>query len=217
MAGNNNGVTVDLNKSLKEYLSRSESLEKKSLLPSLSMDSWFSKSEENDSQTEDAKTANLWFGESETDGILPTLTKKQRIIGFMGCICMGFFCFTMAGLYAPFLLLKARKFCLLYSMGSLFIIGSFSLLWGPWNHVKHLCSGERLPFTATYFGTMFATLYCALWMRNTILTSVCAICQVLALLWYIISYIPGGQTGLKLFSKLFTSVVSRTASKTLPV
>lgn len=36
---------------------------------------------------------------------------------------------------------------------------SFSLLWGPMNHLKHLCSAQRFPFTATYFGTMFATLY----------------------------------------------------------
>jgi len=39
---------------------------------------------------------------------------------------------------------------------------SFSLLWGPVNHVKHLCSLERLPFTAAYFGSMFATLYMAM-------------------------------------------------------
>lgn len=34
---------------------------------------------------------------------------------------------------------------------------------------------------------------------------------------YVISYIPGGQTGLKFFSKLFYSVASKTVSKTLPV
>lgn len=39
---------------------------------------------------------------------------------------------------------------------------SFSLLWGPVNHVKHLCSFGRLPFTAAYFGSMFATLYMAI-------------------------------------------------------
>ena len=39
---------------------------------------------------------------------------------------------------------------------------SFSLLWGPVNHLKHLFSLGRLPFTAAYFGSMFATLYMAL-------------------------------------------------------
>jgi len=39
---------------------------------------------------------------------------------------------------------------------------SFSLLWGPVNHLKHLLSAARLPFTVAYFGTMGATLYFAL-------------------------------------------------------
>jgi len=42
------------------------------------------------------------------------------------------------------------------------LLCSFSLLWGPVNHLKHLLSAARLPFTLTYFGTMAATLYFAL-------------------------------------------------------
>ena len=45
---------------------------------------------------------------------------------------------------------------------------SFSLLWGPTNHIKHLFSMERLPFTATYFGTMLATLYFSIWVSLTL-------------------------------------------------
>lgn len=59
------------------------------------------------------------------------------------------------------------KACLLivifvHSMLLILFCFSFSLLWGPVNHVKHLCSLERLPFTAAYFGSMFATLYMAM-------------------------------------------------------
>ncbi|CAN0038177.1 unnamed protein product [Lampetra planeri] len=154
---------------------------------------------------------------SRGDGIIPSLSKKQRIVGFVGFIAMGIFCFSLAAMYAPFMLLKARKFALLYTMGSLFVISSFSLLWGPWSHVRHLCSSERLPFTAAYFGSMVFTLYFALWMQSTLLTSVGAIVQMVALLWYLISYIPGGQAGLQFFTSLFSSAVKRTVSKTLPV
>ncbi|GFV88699.1 protein transport protein SFT2, partial [Trichonephila clavipes] len=122
-----------------------------------------------------------------------------------------------AGMYAPVLLLKARSFAFYILWEVFFIIGSFSLLWGPCNHIKHLCSVERLPFTTVYFGTMFLTLYSALWMKNTILTAICAIAQVIALIWYVISYIPGGQTGLKFFTKICTSTVTRASSRMLPV
>ncbi|KAG8196858.1 hypothetical protein JTE90_027570 [Oedothorax gibbosus] len=211
--------SVDISKSLKDYLNRNEagtSEEKSNLLRSWSFDSWFSKSSSSLNDDDD-KNSNSWFNSAEKDTVCSSLSKTQRIVGFMGCILMGCFCFVLAGFYAPLLLLKARKFCLLYSMGSLFIIGSFSLLWGPCNHIKHLCSYERLPFTSVYFGTMFLTLYSALWMKNTLLTAICAICQVVALIWFVFTYIPGGQTGLKFFTRICTSVVTRTSSKILPV
>ncbi|EDO46566.1 predicted protein, partial [Nematostella vectensis] len=158
-----------------------------------------------------------WLSKGEEDPYLPSLSRKQRILGFFMCLLMGVFCFVMAGFIAPFIVLKARKFVMLYTMGSLFTIGSFSLLWGPVNHVKHLCSLGRLPFTAAYFGSMIATLYMALIVRSTILTALFAVVQIIALIWYFVSYIPGGTTGMKFFTRLFSSAVTKTVSSTLPV
>uniref|UniRef100_A0A8C4QUV4 Vesicle transport protein n=1 Tax=Eptatretus burgeri TaxID=7764 RepID=A0A8C4QUV4_EPTBU len=98
-----------------------------------------------------------------------------------------------------------------------FSYGSFSLLWGPMNHMRHLCSNQRLPFTSAYFGSMFLTLYAALWVKSTALTAVGAVVQIIALLWYIASSIPGGQTGLHFFTGLFTTAVKRGVSSALPV
>ncbi|PFX24154.1 protein transport protein SFT2-like [Stylophora pistillata] len=172
------------------------------------------------SQSSNSSSANgwgNWIAKGEKDPFLPSLSKTQRITGFFLFLLLGIFCFVMAGLIAPVMLLKARKFVLLYTMGSLFTIGSFSLLWGPVNHIKHLCSLERLPFTAAYFGSMFATLYMAMIVKSTILTAVCALVQILSLIWYFVSYIPGGTTGMKFFTKLFSSAVTKTVSNTLPV
>ncbi|XP_013787256.1 protein transport protein SFT2-like isoform X1 [Limulus polyphemus] len=212
---------VDLNQDLKNYLARPDT-NRQNFVASIKYDtfkSWFSTkfNQETGVLIQETKNTNGWTSQVEKDPVFRILTRRQRIIGFVGCILMGFFCFTLAGFYAPFLLLKARKFALLYSLGSLFIICSFSLLWGPVSHAKHLCSKEMLPFTIIYFSSMFATLYFAMWVKSTIPTAVCAICQVLTLIWYVIRYIPGGQTGLRFFSKLFTTAVTRTVNKTLPV
>lgn len=166
-------------------------------------------------------TKNYWFTDANQaevkDPWLPNLSKTQRIVGFITFLLLGIFCFILAGLFAPVIVLKARKFVLLYTMGSCFTIGSFALLWGPYNHLKHIFSYERLPFTAAYFGSMMATLYAALWWKSTIITVMCACVQIMALTWYIFSYIPGGTTGLKFFSKLFASSCTKTVGKTLPV
>jgi len=164
-----------------------------------------------------ADASDGWFSKAKEDPCLPSLSKKQRIIGFMGCLVLGLFCFGMSSLYIPVLVFKARKFALLYSMGSMFFILSFAALWGPVNHLKHLFSGDRLPFTIIYFCTIFATLYFSLWKRSYVFTIICAIIQILALVWYIVSYIPGGQTGLKFFSRIFYSFTTKTASAVLPL
>ncbi|GFS20203.1 vesicle transport protein [Elysia marginata] len=184
---------ANLGQSVKDYLSRnkdSQSTTKYTLLSS----KWFSSAEdiEDKPQTE---AADGWFSKAQSDPLLPSL----------------------AGLYIPLLALKARKFALLYSLGSLFVISSFALLWGPMNHLKHLFSVSRLPFTTGYFGTMFATLYFAMWVKSTIFTVFFAILQIVALVWYITSYIPGGQTGLKFFTSIFYGAASKTVGKALPI
>lgn len=207
----------DLNRQLKDYLNRNEVKKEAKLFPgSESLKKLLSTSSTADSSVDSAGSKS-WFTEAANDSCLPALSKKQRILGFMGFILMGFFCLFLAGMYVPVLVFKARKFALLYTMGSLFIIGSFALLWGPMNHLRHLFSKDRLPFTLVYFGTTLATLYFALVVKSTLPTAVFALCQAVSLVWFVVSYIPGGQTGLRFFSKVFTGTVTRTASKTLPV
>jgi len=220
---------ADLNKDLKEYLSRNEkstnnngmtrSFTTPNFMKNVSLPTTGFLSRSSSQATSDSgEQSNSWFGDSaETDPLLPSLSKKQRIVGFFLLLFMGVFCFGMSTLYIPFLVLKARKFAALFTLGSLFVLGSFSLLWGPVSHMKHICSAGRLPFTTMYFGSIFATLYFALQVQSTILTVLGAILQIVSLIWYIISYLPGGQTGFKFFTRIFTMSVSKTVQRTLPV
>jgi hypothetical protein len=89
----------------------------------------------------------------------------------------------VASLYIPVLVLKSRKFVLLFSMGSLFFIASFSFLWGFKSHMKHLISKSRLPFTIAYFGTLIATIYYSFWVKSAILTIIFAFLQIGSLVW----------------------------------
>ena len=47
-------------------------------------------------------------------------------------------------------------------VGSILILVSVALLRGPWSHLKHMMSRERLPFTVSYVGSMALTLYAAI-------------------------------------------------------
>jgi Got1/Sft2-like family len=154
-------------------------------------------------------------------------SRLQRIIGFVGCLGMGLFCFGLSLLYLPVLVLKARKFALLFTMGSLFSMiryksyrnlisflaknfnFSFSFLWGIAAHWQHLTSKERLPFSACYVISLAATVYCSMVAQSTPLTCLCAVLQVVALVWFLLSYVPNGHTGLQFLVRLCTSSMGR--------
>ncbi|CAF0727117.1 unnamed protein product [Adineta ricciae] len=143
----------------------------------------------------------------DNDPILPALSRKQRILGFMMCLTMGILCMCLATLYIPVIVLKARKFAVLFSFGSLFFLSSFSMLWGPTNHFKHLTNVERLPFSITYLVTLLGTVYYSVWVKSYFFTIIFAILQIGALVWYIVSYIPGGAHDM-----LIQSCLQRTIS-----
>ena len=71
------------------------------------------------------------------------------------------FTITYFGMLFPILYLQFIVVCLsmLRCFQCDFLCFSFSLLWGPVHHMKHLLSGPRLLFTITYFGMLFPILY----------------------------------------------------------
>lgn len=51
-------------------------------------------------------------------------------------------------------------------VGSILVLTSIAMLRGPWSHMKHMISMERLPFTGTYVGSMVLTLWSSLIVKN---------------------------------------------------
>ncbi|KAK3651198.1 Protein transport protein sft2 [Elasticomyces elasticus] len=125
------------------------------------------------------------------------LSRWDRLLVFGGlnlaAIALFVVCFTLL----PILSLRPRKFAILWTMASVLFLGSWAVMMGPMVYARHLISSERLPFTATYFGSIGLTLYFALGLHSTILTLMSSIVQFVALLWYLVSYFPMGSTGLR--------------------
>ncbi|KAI6646200.1 hypothetical protein LOD99_9407 [Oopsacas minuta] len=157
--------------------------------------------------------ARWWRGsqEQETEWV-PSLGRKERLVGFLISLGLGIIFFVLAGLLVPLIVLKARRFALLFTLGSICTLGSFSFLWGPWAHLTHILSLQRLPFTLSYIATLLLTLLASVLLHSTPLTLLFGILQLLALLWYLCSYVPGGTTGLWFMTKIFGKTISSTVN-----
>lgn len=106
---------------------------------------------------------------------------------------------------------KIRGFVILYSLGNIVALcryhiskGEFSLchacstmfLVGPMNQFKRMFDKVRIVAAIVYLSLIGLTLFFAFRKRTT-LALVCSIFQMLALLWYGLSYIPYARTLVK--------------------
>lgn len=152
-----------------------------------------------------------WPWAAEADPCLPALSRWQRLAGSGLCLLLAALCFGLAALYAPLLLLRARKFALLWSLGSLCALGAAALLRGPARLLREPSSGSLL-----YLGALGGTLYAALGLRSTLLTALGAAVQLGAPAASLLAALPGGAAGLRRLGGLLGAALRR-RGKALPV
>lgn len=119
-----------------------------------------------------------------------SLTYEQRLIGFSICFITGWVFSFLSSLF----IVRPVKFALVYTLGSLCSIGSTAFLFGPIRQIKSMCAASRRIATLLYFLCMGLTLWAALKVESVPLVIVFLVLQLLAMIWYSLSYIPGGQT-----------------------
>ncbi|AAS51986.2 ADR066Cp [Eremothecium gossypii ATCC 10895] len=128
------------------------------------------------------------------------LSRTERLALFVVFLAAAAGCFAACVMLFPVLALKPRKFGLLWPVGSLLFVLAFGVLQGPVAYAKHMLSRERLPFTAFFLTTCAATIYFAAIAKSTLLTIPCALLQLVAVVYYGVSYFPFGAAGLRMVS-----------------
>ncbi|GMH32778.1 hypothetical protein BSKO_00612 [Bryopsis sp. KO-2023] len=117
-----------------------------------------------------------------------------------GGLVMLFLAFSVA---LPIIVLSPSKFAFSFTLGSVLIMSAFTVLKGWKQQMKHMISKERIPFSAGYVGSMLGTLYAAVVMKSYLFSLICSGLQVVALLYYLMSYFPGGSDGVKFVLGVF--------------
>mmetsp|Transcript_2465 Transcript_2465/g.5857 ORF Transcript_2465/g.5857 Transcript_2465/m.5857 type:complete len:243 (-) Transcript_2465:1439-2167(-) len=132
---------------------------------------------------------------------MPTTQQFTYFAAFLGG---GIFFLALAFTIAlPVIVIAPAKFAFSFTVGCALIMSAFAALKGWRAQVNHMMQRERLPFSLGYLGSMLGTLYAALVMHSYILSIACSGAQVVALLYYVMSYFPGGAAGVKLFLGMF--------------
>mmetsp|Transcript_12018 Transcript_12018/g.28090 ORF Transcript_12018/g.28090 Transcript_12018/m.28090 type:complete len:231 (+) Transcript_12018:175-867(+) len=110
----------------------------------------------------------------------------------------------------PMLAVKPQKFALSFTCGSITFMGSFGIMKGPKEHFYSMCTMERIPFTIIYFGSMMTTLYLTCTkggLQGYALVIISSGVQLVALLWYLVSFLPGGTMGLQMVGRAMCTML----------
>eukprot|EP00298_Acanthocystis_sp_HF-20_P026970 c4829_g1_i1.p1 GENE.c4829_g1_i1~~c4829_g1_i1.p1 ORF type:complete len:168 (-),score=34.07 c4829_g1_i1:138-641(-) len=131
----------------------------------------------------------LW--DQMENNLCPSLSKTQRLYGFCICFVVGIVISVIG--YITLLTGNLTSFAVLYTFGNLVAIASSSFIAGPCRQLKSMFSPTRRIATIVYLLAIILTLVVAFATGKPALCILMIIVQWLALIWYILTYIPYGR------------------------
>jgi hypothetical protein len=133
--------------------------------------------------------------ESQLPQKIMGLNYHQRFQIFVVCLLLSAVFFALGFFVGmPLITVRPQKFALSFTCGSLAFMGSFAILRGPYEHLKSMIAYDRIHFTTIYVGSMMLTIYFTFTVggaQGYVLVLGASALQLLALLWYLVTFLPG--------------------------
>ncbi|KAL7542860.1 hypothetical protein ACHAXR_012158 [Thalassiosira sp. AJA248-18] len=143
--------------------------------------------------------------ESQLPQKIMGLNYQQRFQIFCICLLLSSVFFALGFFVGiPLLTVRPQKFALSFTCGSITFMSSFAILKGPYEHFKSMLAYDRIHFTVVYLGSMMMTLYLTFTAggaQGYVLVLGASMLQLVALLWYLVTFLPGGAMGMKVLTQ----------------
>jgi hypothetical protein len=124
---------------------------------------------------------------------------QERLAAFcMLSSAAGLLLFLAFAFGLPVVALFPAKFALPFTLGSLCNLCALGALRGVRGQLNHMSAPERLPISTAYVGSMLLTLYVTFVLQSYVLCILASGVQLACLLYYTLSYFPGGAQGARL-------------------
>mmetsp|Transcript_1806 Transcript_1806/g.3878 ORF Transcript_1806/g.3878 Transcript_1806/m.3878 type:complete len:251 (+) Transcript_1806:167-919(+) len=188
---------------------------------SLGLSSLFSTTASTNSSTDeggddDVESQSLLMGNFNISSMRSSLEAQlpQKIMGMnyqqrfqIFCICLLLsLVFFALGFFVgvPLLTVRPQKFALSFTCGSITFMSSFAILKGPAAHFRSMLAYDRIHFTVVYLGSMIMTMYLTFTVggaQGYVLVLGASALQLMSLLWYLVTFLPGGAMGMKVLTQ----------------
>ena len=132
-------------------------------------------------------------------GTIEAMTMSREVLTqFLLLFIVGALICTLSLNFLPIIVLAPQKFALLFAVGSSMMMASFSVIKGCKDFMEHMMQKEKLPYSGAYACGMVGVLWASLLHPPLayIWILVFSTMQVVSLVYFLVSYIPGGKRAL---------------------
>ena len=150
--------------------------------------------------------------EQVSDNYLPALSWKQRVIGCLACMAIGY-TLSLGGFFrlTEAMMGNPGPFVINSTIGNIISLCGSCFLTGPTNQAKKMFHASRRIATSLYLGSLALTLLVAFAAEGMtgqgIVLIVLMLIQYVAIAWYCLSYIPfARQAAKRLLNRYYNQV-----------
>ena len=130
---------------------------------------------------------------------------KFGIIFFTGIIVI-----IISLLFLPLIVIAPKKFTLLFALGTFVSISSFIFYFGTNKFFEVLFNKDRIWFTLIYLTGFFGCLFFPVFFdKNYILILIFSGLEFISTLFFILTFLPGGYSSIRMLSNILCSQIKR--------
>jgi len=114
----------------------------------------------------------------------------------------------------PWIIIKPSAAANLFNLGSLIILTSFAVLWGPREFfLGKFLAGPKSLYAAGFLISLLLCIYFSVISGSYIMTFVCLIAEICFMLYFVASYFPGGKEGITAMLKAAWGMITSCCKK----
>ena len=136
--------------------------------------------------------------------IISKVEVEKNITAFISLLGIGCFLICLSLLMLSLIITSPAKFSMCFGLGSVLVLISFLFYHGTKNYIMKLFDKKRFIITILFICSIFLGLIFSIG-KHYFISLLCSLFQLISLILFIITFIPGGKYGIKCIKNRMSS------------
>ena len=136
--------------------------------------------------------------------IISKVEVEKNITAFISLLGIGCFLICLSLLMLPLIITSPAKFSMCFGLGSVLVLISFLFYHGTKDYIMKLFDKKRFIITILFICSIFLGLIFSIG-KHYFISLLCSLFQLISLILFILTFIPGGKYGIKCIKNRMSS------------